>query len=99
MWGIFDKEEAAKIIPEGHRHPHFKKDDDEAISGGAAQAQAQEQEQGARRVGAAQRGLVLAPAASAGCARPAGARLQGSRNLCIAKYLSRRECAGWRPHC
>lgn len=25
MWGIFDKEEAEEIIPEGHRHPHYYK--------------------------------------------------------------------------
>lgn len=24
MWGIFEKEEADRIIPEGHRRPHFK---------------------------------------------------------------------------
>jgi hypothetical protein len=35
MWGIFDKDEAERIIPEAHRHPHFRKDgaDDEPASG------------------------------------------------------------------
>jgi hypothetical protein len=33
MWGIFPKEEAQHIIPEGHRRPHF---DDEVASSAAA---------------------------------------------------------------
>lgn len=25
MWGIFPRREAEHIIPQGHRHPHFKR--------------------------------------------------------------------------
>lgn len=38
MWGIFDKKEADRIVPEGHRHPHFgpKPDQAGAAPGAAA---------------------------------------------------------------
>ncbi|EFN53751.1 hypothetical protein CHLNCDRAFT_136354 [Chlorella variabilis] len=37
MWGIFSKEDADKIIPEGHRHPHFSKDQPEDDSATASE--------------------------------------------------------------
>lgn len=42
MWGIFEKEEADRIIPEGHRRPHFKKDDDKPLSPAAQAALAKD---------------------------------------------------------
>ncbi|KAI3425307.1 hypothetical protein D9Q98_009072 [Chlorella vulgaris] len=35
MWGIFSKEEADQIIPEGHRHPHYKKKEGPGTTGAA----------------------------------------------------------------
>lgn len=40
MWGIFPKDQADKIVPEGHRHPHYQRSEDSTAgsSKGAAAA-------------------------------------------------------------
>ena len=40
MWGIFPKEEAEHIVPEGHRRPHFDDEAAAASSAGASSAAA-----------------------------------------------------------